>query len=185
MWTDYKYTKKIRKCKALRANLFCAAGVELAQHELIEHLGLEQRLLVAEGLPDEDESHDGLTARVQPEGVEGVQRLLGGLVEGQVKGEAAVVLPAALVGEKVVGAVLVEPVEAVVQRQVGAELGKAAGAVLATAAFVLLCQQEYDEAEDGGQKQDGKNSVHGCPPMEFESCFPYCNTTRPKLCYNI
>ena len=114
MWTDYKYTKKIRKCKALRANLFCAAGVELAQHELIEHLGLEQRLLVAEGLPDEDEGHDGLTARVQPEGVEGVQRLLGGLVEGQVKGEAAVVLPAALVGEKVVGAVLVEPVEAVV-----------------------------------------------------------------------
>ena len=185
MWTDYKYTKKIRKCKALRANLFCAAGIELAQHELIEHLRLEQRLLVAEGLPDEDEGHDGLTARVQPKGVEGVQRLLGGLVEGQVKGEAAVVLPAALVGEKVVGAVLVEPVEAVVQRQVGAELGKAAGAVLAAAAFVLLCQQEDDEAEDGGQKQDGKNSVPGCPPMEFESCFPYCNTTRPKLCYNI
>ena len=45
-----------------------------------------------------------------------MQRLLGGLVEGQVKGEAAVVLPAALVGEKVVGAVLVEQVEPSIHR---------------------------------------------------------------------
>ena len=153
MWTVYKYTKKIRKCKALWANLFRAAGVELAQHELIEHLGLEQRLLVAEGLPDEDEGHDGLSARVQPEGVEGVQRLLGGLVEGQVKGEAAVVLPAALVGEKVVGTVLVEPVEAVVQRQVGAELGKAAGAILAAAGVFPPGEQKNDAAQ-GGRQQD-------------------------------
>ena len=107
--------------------LFCAAGVELAQHELVQHRGLEQRLFVAKSFPDEDEGHDGLAARVEPEGVEGVQRLLGGLMERQVEGEAAVVLPAALVGEDIVRAVLVQPVEAVVQRQVGAELGQAAG----------------------------------------------------------
>jgi len=118
--------------------LFCAAGVELAQHELVQHRGLEQRLFVAKSFPDEDEGHDGLAARVEPEGVEGVQRLLGGLMERQVEGEAAVVLPAALVGEDIVRAVLVQPVEAVVQRQVGAELGQAAGAVLAAAVLVFL-----------------------------------------------
>ena len=92
--------------------LFCAAGVELAQHELVQHRGLEQRLFVAKSFPDEDEGHDGLAARVEPEGVEGIQRLLGGLMERQVEGEAAVVLPAALVGEDIVRAVLVQPVEA-------------------------------------------------------------------------
>jgi hypothetical protein len=64
--------------------LFCAAGVEFAQHELVQHRGLEQRLFVAKSFPDEDEGHDGLAARVEPEGVEGVQRLLGGLMERQV-----------------------------------------------------------------------------------------------------
>ena len=88
--------------------LFCAAGVELAQHELVQHRGLEQRLFVAKSFPDEDEGHDGLAARVEPEGVEGVQRLLGGLMERQVEGEAAVVLPAALVGKDIVRAVLVQ-----------------------------------------------------------------------------
>ena len=63
--------------------LFCAAGVELAQHELVQHRGLEQRLFVAKSFPDEDEGHDDLAARVEPEGVEGVQRLLGGLMERQ------------------------------------------------------------------------------------------------------
>ena len=65
--------------------LFCAAGVELAQHELVQHRGLEQRLFVAKSFPDEDEGHDGLAARVEPEGVEGVQRLLGGLMERQME----------------------------------------------------------------------------------------------------
>lgn len=165
--------------------LFCAAGVELAQHELVQHRGLEQRLFVAKSFPDEDEGHDGLAAWVEPEGVEGVQRLLGGLMERQVEGEAAVVLPAALVGEDIVRAVLVQPVEAVVQRQVGAELGQAAGAVLAAAVLVFLRQQKYDKAQNGREKKDGKNSVHVRLPMEFVSSFPYCNTTRPKMCYNI
>ena len=40
--------------------LFCAAGVEFAQHELVQHRGLEQRLFVAKSFPDEDEGHDGL-----------------------------------------------------------------------------------------------------------------------------
>ena len=69
--------------------LFCAAGVELAQHELVQHRGLEQRLFVAKSFPDEDEGHDGLAARVEPEGVEGVQRLLGGLMERPGGGGAA------------------------------------------------------------------------------------------------
>ena len=80
---------------------------------------------------------------------------------------------------------LVQPVEAVVQRQVGAELGQAAGAVLAAAVLVFLRQQKYDKAQNGREKKDGKNSVHVRLPMEFVSNFPYCNTTRPKMCYNI
>ena len=133
--------------------LFCAAGVELAQHELVQHRGLEQRLFVAKSFPDEDEGHDGLAARVEPEGVEGVQRLLGGLMERQVEGEAAVVLPAALVGKDIVRAVLVQPVEAVVQRQVGAEFGKAAGAILAAAGVFPPGEQKNDAAQ-GGRQQD-------------------------------
>ena len=133
--------------------LFCAAGVELAQHELVQHRGLEQRLFVAKSFPDEDEGHDGLEARVEPEGVEGVQRLLGGLMERQVEGEAAVVLPAALVGKDIVRAVLVQPVEAVVQRQVGAEFGKAAGAILAAAGVFPPGEQKNDAAQ-GGRQQD-------------------------------
>ena len=66
-------------------------------------------------------------------GCRGYPAAAGWLMERQVEGEAAVVLPAALVGEDIVRAVLVQPVEAVVQRQVGAKLGQAAGAVLAAA----------------------------------------------------
>ena len=134
--------------------LFSAAGVELAQHELVQHRGLEQRLFVAKSFPDEDEGHDGLAARVEPEGVEGVQRLLGGLMERQVEGEAAVVLPAALVGEDIVRAVLVQPVEAVVQRQVGAEFGKAAGAILAAAGVFPPGEQKNDAAQSGRQQEE-------------------------------
>ena len=133
--------------------LFCAAGIELAQHELVQHRGLEQRLFVAKSFPDEDEGHDGLAARVEPEGVERVQRLLGGLMERQVEGEAAIVLPAALVGEDIVRAVLVQSVEAVVQRQVGAEFGKAAGAILAAAGVFPPGEQKNDAAQ-GGRQQD-------------------------------
>ena len=96
--------------------------------------------------------------RVEPEGVEGVQRLLGGLMERQVEGEAAVVLPAALVGEDIVRAVLVQPVEAVVQRQVGAELGQAAGAVLAAAVLVFLRQQKYDKARMAARRRMEKTA---------------------------
>ena len=160
-------------------------GVQLLGHEFVQHLLREQRLLVAKGLPDEDQGGDGLPPGVKPEGIQGVQRLLGGLMERQVEGEAAVVLPAALVGEDIVRAVLVQPVEAVVQRQVGAELGQAAGAVLAAAVLVFLRQQKYDKAQNGREKKDGKNSVHVRLPMEFVSSFPYCNTTCGGLCYNI
>ena len=152
--------------------LFCAVRIQLAQHELIQQGGLEQRLLVAEGFPDKDEGHDGLAARVEPEGVEGVQRLLGGLVEGEVEGEAAVVLPVALVGEHILGAVVVQTVEALVQRQVGAELGKPAGAVLTAPRTTARSRME--------------NKAFMCAlPMDLESSFSYCNTTRRKLCYNI
>ena len=137
------------------------------QHELVQHRGLEQRLFVAKSFPDEDEGHDGLAARVEPEGVEGVQRLLGGLMERQVEGEAAVVLPAALVGEDIVRAVLVQPVEAVVQRQVGAELRKAGGTVLAAAGILAPGQKKNDHAKYGGKQDNGNCGVHEDPPEEF------------------
>ena len=86
-------------------------------HKGVQHFLREKRLFVAEGFPDEDEGHDGLTAGVEAEGVEGIQRLLGGLMEREVEQEAAVVLAAALVSELVGLAVEVEPVEALVQRQ--------------------------------------------------------------------
>ena len=57
-------------------------------HEFVQHFLREQRLLVAKGLPDEDQGDHGLAAGVQPEGVQGVQRLLGGLVQGQVEQES-------------------------------------------------------------------------------------------------
>ena len=119
-------------------------SIQLLQHKFVQHGGREQRLFVAKGLPDKDQSYHGLAAGVQPQGVQSVQRLLAGLVQRQVQQKAAVVLPAALVGEDIVRAVLVQPVEAVVQRQVGAELGQAAGAVLAAAVLVFLRQQKYD-----------------------------------------
>ena len=92
-------------------------GLELLHHKGVQHFLREKRLFVAEGFPDEDEGHDGLTAGVEAEGVEGIQRLLGGLMEREVEQEAAVVLAAALVSELVGLAVEVEPVEALVQRQ--------------------------------------------------------------------
>ena len=63
-------------------------GVQLLQQEAVQHFLWKKRLLVAKGFPDEDEGHDGLTARVEPEGVQGVQRLLSGLV-GQARFELA------------------------------------------------------------------------------------------------
>ena len=110
-------------------------GLELLHHKGVQHFLREKRLFVAEGFPDEDEGHDGLTAGVEAEGVEGIQRLLGGLMEREVEQEAAVVFAAALVSELVGLAVEVEPVEALVQRQVGAELAQAGGAVLLRRVF--------------------------------------------------
>ena len=103
-------------------------GIQLLLHKTIKHFLREQRLLVAKGFADEDQGHYGLTTGVQPEGIQGVQRLLGGLVQGEMQQKAAVLFPAALVHELVGVPVLVQPVEALVQRQVGAELRKAGGA---------------------------------------------------------
>ena len=60
-------------------------GFQLLLHELVQHFLRKKRLLVAKGLPDEDQGGDGLPPGVKPEGIQGVQRLLGGLVERQVK----------------------------------------------------------------------------------------------------
>ena len=108
-------------------------GFQLLLHELVQHFLRKKRLLVAKGLPDEDQGGDGLPPGVKPEGIQGVQRLLGGLVQGEMQQKATVLFPAALVHELVGVPVLVQPVEALVQRQVGAELRKAGGAVLAAA----------------------------------------------------
>ena len=96
--------------------------------------------------------------------------------------EAAVVLAAALVHELVGVLMFVEAVKAVVQRQVGAELAQAGGAVLAAAGVLPAAEQENDEPDDGNQDDHGKNSVHvRLPKVIFRSSFPYCNTTRRKL----
>ena len=58
-------------------------GIQLLQHKFVQHGGREQRLFVAKGLPDEDQGGDGLPPGVKPEGIQGVQRLLGRLVQGQ------------------------------------------------------------------------------------------------------
>ena len=89
---------------------------QLLQQELVQHSGREKRLFIAKGFPDKNERHHGLPPGIQPESVQGIQRLLCGLVEGDVEQETAVVLPAALIGENVVLAVLVQPVKAVVLR---------------------------------------------------------------------
>ena len=102
-------------------------GIQLLQHKFVQHGGREQRLLVAKGLPDKDQSYHGLAAGVQPQGVQSVQRLLAGLVQRQVQQKAAVVLPAALVGKEVGVAAGVQTVKALVQRKAGAELGQAGG----------------------------------------------------------
>ena len=81
---------------------------QLLQQELVQHGGREKRLLIAKGFPDKNERHHGLPPGIQPESVQGIQRLLCGLVEGEVEQETAVVLPAALIGENVVLAVLVQ-----------------------------------------------------------------------------
>ena len=91
-------------------------GIQLLLHKTIKHFLREQRLLVAKGLADEDQGHYGLTTGVQPEGIQGVQRLLGGLVQGEMQQKAAVLFPAALVHELVGIPVLVQPVEALVSR---------------------------------------------------------------------
>ena len=92
-------------------------GIQLLQHKFVQHGGREQRLFVAKGLPDKDQSHHGLAAGVQPQGVQSVQRLLAGLVQRQVQQKAAVVLPAALVGKEVGVAAGVQTVKALVQRR--------------------------------------------------------------------
>ena len=120
------------------------------QHKFVQHGGREQRLLVAKGLPDEDQGDHGLAAGVQPQGVQGVQRLLAGLVQRQVQHKAAVVLPAALVGKEVGVAVGVQTVKAFVQRKASAELGQAGGAVLAAAAVFPPGEQVHDDAQRTG-----------------------------------
>ena len=104
---------------------------------------------------------------VQPQGVKGVQRLLGGLVQRQVQQEAAVLFAAAVVGKHVGVPVLVQTVEAFVQRKVGAELRQAGRAVLAAAAGLPPGEQKHDHAQHGGEKKDGNSGVHGAPPKEF------------------
>ena len=161
----------MQKGKRFPQKSFGAVGIQLLQHKFVQHGGREQRLLVAEGLPDEDEGHDGLAARVEPEGVEGVQRLLGGLVERQVEGEAAVVLPAALVGKEVGVAAGVQTVKALVQRKAGAELGQAGRAVLA--------------AEHGHCRRRQQKEVP-CLACEFElHCVPPARAVAQALCQKV
>ena len=145
-------------------------GFQLLLHELVQHFLRKKRLLVAKSLPDEDQGGDGLPPGVKPEGIQGVQRLLGWLVQGQMEQETAIVLTAALVGELIVRAVLVQPVKAVVQRQVGAELGKVSRKTMQPRAAASRMSE---------------NTTFMGPSADFESCFPYCNTTCGKLCYNI
>ena len=45
-------------------------GIQLLHQEAVQHFLREERLLVTEGLPDEDEGDDGLAAGVEPEGVQ-------------------------------------------------------------------------------------------------------------------
>ena len=120
------------------------------QHKFVQHGGREQRLLVAKGLPDKDEGYHGLAAGVQPQSVQGVQRLLAGLVQRQVQHKAAVVFPAALVGKEVGVAVGVQTVKAFVQRKAGAELGQAGGAVLAAAVCLPPGEQVHNDAKRTG-----------------------------------
>ena len=81
--------------------------------------------------------------------------------------KAAVLFPAALVHELVGVPVLVQPVEALVQRQVGAELRKAGGAVLAAAGILAPGQKKNDHAKYGGKQDNGNCGVHEDPPEEF------------------
>ncbi|EFQ07860.1 hypothetical protein HMPREF9436_00610 [Faecalibacterium cf. prausnitzii KLE1255] len=142
-------------------------GIQLLLHKTIKHFLREQRLLVAKGFADEDQGHYGLTTGVQPEGIQGVQRLLGGLVQGEMQQKAAVLFPAALVHELVGVPVLVQPVEALVQRQVGAELRKTGGTVLAAAGILAPGQKKNDHAKYGGKQDNGNCGVHEDPPEEF------------------
>ena len=165
--TRTSITKTAQKGKHFPQKSFGAVGIQLLQHKFVQHGGREQRLLVAKSLPDKDQSHHGLAAGVQPQGVQGVQRLLSGLVQGQMQQKAAILLPAALVGKHVLRAVLIQTVEAVVQRQVGAELRQSGGAVLTAAAVLPPGQQKYDDAQYGGKQDDGNDRVRDVPPEEF------------------
>ena len=73
----------------------------------------------------------------------------------------------AMVMELVGVPVLVQPVEALVQRQVGAELRKAGGAVLAAAGILAPGQKKNDHAKYGGKQDNGNCGVHEDPPEEF------------------
>ena len=151
-------------------------GIQLLLHKTIKHFLREQRLLVAKGFADEDQGHYGLTTGVQPEGIQGVQRLLGGLVQGEMQQKAAVLFPAALVHELVGVPVLVQPVEALVQRQVGAELRKAGGAVFS----------RRDKRKTITPSTAASRTMETAAFMKILlKSFSYCNTTRILLCYNI
>ena len=156
-------------------------GIQLLLHKTIKHFLREQRLLVAKGLADEDQGHYGLTTGVQPEGIQGVQRLLGGLVQGEMQQKAAVLFPAALVHELVGVPVLVQTVEALVQRQVGAELRKAGGAVLLRRVF-----SRRDKRKTITPSTAASRTMETAAFMKILlKSFSYCNTTRILLCYNI
>ena len=156
-------------------------GIQLLLHKTIKHFLREQRLLVAKGFADEDQGHYGLTTGVQPEGIQGVQRLLGGLVQGEMQQKAAVLFPAALVHELVGVPVLVQPVEALVQRQVGAELRKTGGTVLAAAGILATGTKEKRSTPSTAASRTMETAAF---MKILLKSFSYCNTTRILLCYN-
>ena len=148
--TRTSIAKTAQKGKRFSQKSFGAVGIQLLQHKFVQHGGREQRLLVAKGLPDKNQGHHGLAAGVQPQGVQGVQRLLAGLVQRQVQQKAAVILAAALVGKNIGVAAGVQTVKALIQRKAGAELGQAGGAVLAAAAVFPPGEQIHDDAQRTG-----------------------------------
>ena len=146
-------------------------GFQLLLHELVQHFLRKKWLLVAKGLPDEDQGGDGLPPGVKPEGIQGVQRLLGWLVQGQMEQETAIVLTAALVGELIVRAVLVQP-------------ERPLGPYWLRRAFSRRVSRKTMQPRAAASRMSENTTFMG-PSADFESCFPYCNTTCGKLCYNI
>ena len=76
---------------------------------------------------------------------------------------------------------LVQPVEALVQRQVGAELRKAGGAVLAAAGILAPGQKKNDhgdfvcgEADITEQSEDGLDGAGENTLQENEDCPYFC-----------